>query len=77
MLSTKQSLRVHLIDEEAEKLSAGYILKNTKKANKMAVENYEEWRKWRNEQWPQDQVPSCTELLPSSDAILPETVQTV
>jgi len=34
-LSTKQSLRVHLIDEEAEKLSAGYMPKNTEKANKM------------------------------------------
>ena len=35
MLSTKQVLRVHLIDEEAEKLSAGYMPKNTEKANEM------------------------------------------
>ena len=57
-----------LTDEEAEELSAGYTPNNTEKANKWAVENYEEWQKWRNEQRPQDQGPSCTELLLSGDA---------
>ena len=57
-----------LTDEEAEKLAVGYTLKNTEKANKWAVDNFEEWRKWRNEHRPQDPVPSCTELLSSGDA---------
>jgi len=57
-----------LTDEEAEKLSAGYTPNNTEKANKWAVKNYEEWQKWRNEQRPQDQAPSCTELFSSGDA---------
>ena len=57
-----------LTDEEAEKLSAGYTPKNTEKANKWAIENFEEWRKWRNEHRPQDPAPSSTALLLSGDA---------
>ena len=57
-----------LTDEEAEKLSAGYTPKNTEKANKWAIETFEEWRKWRNEHRHQDPAPSSTALLLSGDA---------
>ena len=57
-------------DEEAEKLSAGYTPKNTEKTNKWAIDNYVEWRKWRNENCPQDPAPSCIELLSSGDTRL-------
>ena len=42
--------------------------KNTKKTNKWAIDNYAEWRKWRNENRPQGPASSCIELLSSGDA---------
>ena len=59
-----------LTDDEAEKLSTGYTPKSTEQANKWAVDNFEEWRKWRNEHRPQDPAPPSTELLSSGDAPL-------
>ena len=67
VLQTKQSLRVHRNRRRSRETVSWsqYTPKNTEKTDKWAIDNYTKWRKWRNENCPQDPAPSCIEPLSS------------